>query len=297
MDGELPCNTTPVECRQAFWDVYDGTYQGDAAGSLILDVDILGGVVGTVTLVGGTSTALQGQVNEFGKLVATTEDGTEYTGQFTSDKRDAGTWTAADGTNGTFEAASMSATGPASTSPAASDSSPPSMGSVMSAEVLAAATDACEALQSCEGVDPPDCSTLTEASLLPAECSAFELAVYTCQGDAGCDFATACDAEAEAAFNCLLGEPEPGAEPGEPDPGTGFEATGNSTYDEAILTCSACLPEATACHDASVCLEYAECSTACTTVPCLQRCLTLYEEGYNLWLASMDCTSLNCPQD
>lgn len=296
-EGELACNKTPVECRTAFADQYEGTYEGDATGRVMLDIDVLGGIVGTATLVEGGSTALMGKVNEFGQVDIQAEDGTEFTGQFSEDKQLVGSWTRDDGTKGTFEAVSTTAPPPDSSGDPTGDTGGSEPPGSSSADLAEASKEACRQLQGCEGVDEIDCDT-AEGPL--AGCESVAGPFYQCEIDAGCAFMTECEDEALAYINCLIGVPAPTEEPADPgasDPGTAYEPTGNPTYDEATITCSACAAEASACHDDPVCWDYAECSSGCTEVPCLQRCLTLYEAGYELWLASVDCRDINCPAE
>lgn len=307
-DGALECKTTPVECREAFADNYAGTYMGDAAGSVIVDIDVLGGIVGTATLVEGGSVALDGKVNEYGKVEITAEDGTTFEGQFSKDKQLTGTWKRTDGSKGTFSVVSTTApvptpgnSGPA-TSPNGTAGSPspsqPSGTEPDDATLLAAAKTACMKIHGCEGAQQQDCTMLGDADLPPEGCRAQGLAVYECEAEAGCASGSACADQFNAALDCLIGgAASPMPTPAGPDPGTGFETTGTERYDEVVAnTCSACKPEATACHDDDECLQYADCEASCADVPCLQRCLSRYDAGYQLWLAAADCRDQKCPQ-
>ncbi len=46
-EGALPCDQSAAECRAKFADTYQGSYTGDAAGSLILSADRVRAIVGT----------------------------------------------------------------------------------------------------------------------------------------------------------------------------------------------------------------------------------------------------------
>lgn len=281
--GDLPCDTTPVECRAAFRDVYEGTYAGAVSGRLILDIDMNGGIVGTVTAANNQSAALFGRVNEFGRVEFTSDDDTIWVGQFTADHRFAGTWAAADGKEGTFQGR-RTAADPEPADPADDPADP------ADDPFFAAARAACRAVEHCEGVTA-NCDQVTDEDLaaVPIGCRDATLSLYACQEAAACEFQTACLTEFDEALDCLtFGPSEP------PDPGTSFDRTGNRIFDQATVTCSACLPEASACHEADACFDYAECVISCESVACLQRCLILYDEGHDLWLAAVDCSSLKC---
>jgi hypothetical protein len=45
--GALPCTGLAIDCRMAFADTYNGTYQGSATGTFTLHVDVLGGIQGS----------------------------------------------------------------------------------------------------------------------------------------------------------------------------------------------------------------------------------------------------------
>ncbi len=102
-EGALPCNQSPAECRANLADTYQGAYTGDAAGSLILDVDGSGDVVGTATSGDGSSSAIFGSVNQFGKITGEADDGTRFVGQIDASGRVTGTWEGPAG-SGTFAA-------------------------------------------------------------------------------------------------------------------------------------------------------------------------------------------------
>jgi hypothetical protein len=102
-EGALPCNQSAAECRANLADTYQGTYTGDAAGSLILSADESGDVVGTATSGDGTSFAIFGSVNQFGKITGDADDGTHFEGQIDTSGRITGTWSGPAG-SGTFVA-------------------------------------------------------------------------------------------------------------------------------------------------------------------------------------------------
>jgi hypothetical protein len=99
--GALPCDSTPSECKAAFADDYEGVYTGDASGRVIFTVDPDGTLYGTATTDAG-SEALDGTVNQFGRIQGTASDGTKYDGQFDGNNGFSGTWTSPEGNTGTF---------------------------------------------------------------------------------------------------------------------------------------------------------------------------------------------------
>jgi hypothetical protein len=231
-EGALSCDTTPVECRTAFADAYEGVYAGPSTGRVILDIDVLGGIVGTVTKVDGSSVAVMGKVDEFGQVTFKTDDGTEWTGQFTKDQQLTGTFTTSDAMNGTFVAASttpaLGPPGPTGSSTAAepsvdtggdtgSDTPAPPVsapsGTIDGPALLAKAKLACAATEACPDFGS-DCATLEEqgeAGLGPVECRNLEAALYDCMVTNKCDSQTACNAQVSPLITCTFGGEAAGA--------------------------------------------------------------------------------------
>jgi hypothetical protein len=207
-EGALACDKAPVACRETFADNYEGTYAGSKTGRVILDIDALGGIVGTATKMDGTSVAMFGEVDEFGQLTLSDDDGTEWRGQFTQERQLSGTWAGTDDSNGTFVAAST--TRSAATSTDDSTPSPPTQqpsGDVSASAAAAAALSACEATRECEGMTA-NCAEIEaagESATAPPECRAAELSLYDCMVENGCNSEVACNALFLATFDCTLG--------------------------------------------------------------------------------------------
>lgn len=214
-DGALPCNQSPAECRANLADTYQGAYTGDAAGSLILDADESGDVVGTATSGDGSSFAIFGSVNQFGKITGEADDGTRFVGQIDASGRVTGTWEGPAG-SGTFAAVGTkpvtippgnSGTGGSGSGGASSASGGSSSGGnslandprfTPSVDVICAATAKC-------GDDPAECrdSLLLIRELIDTECIDELNAFMTCAVNSGqCDVASECQVAYDALNAC-----------------------------------------------------------------------------------------------
>lgn len=181
-------------------------------------------------------------MNEFGKLEFSSAEGAVFTGQFNADHSFSGTWKGTPGT-GTFSGGVGGPSGNGGTGGG---------GNAVGGNLLTEARSACQATLACDGA-PANCSMVEAA---PPGCENLELQLYQCVRTAKCTFKTACQAQTDALVQCVLFGTQP-------DPGTGYMASGNDTSDEATVLCEACKPEATACHDLPECWEYAVCAEAC----------------------------------
>jgi len=221
-EGALACNQSAAECRASFADTYQGAYTGDASGSLILSADESGDVVGTVTHSDGSSSAIFGDVNQFGKITGETDDGTRFVGQIDENGRVTGTWEGPGG-KGTFAATGSTASvpGPSGTGGSGSGSGGASFGGSPSVPQGGSSTgnpfendprftpsiDAvCTATAKC-GDDPLECAELMlEIRELTALAGCIEElnAFFTCAVASGqCDVSVVCAAEDDAFAVCL----------------------------------------------------------------------------------------------
>lgn len=275
-NGGLPCEGLAIDCRLAFSGDYTGTFEGADAGTLTFYVNVIGGIDGIAK--GGKlgSPAISGQVNEFGKIEFSTADGADFTGQFKADHSFTGTWKGAPGA-GTFTGGVAGSTGGGGSGGGSGGSS--------SGSLLAEARSACEATLDCEGA-PPDCSTVETG---PPGCETTERGLYQCVKSAGCAFMTVCQVQTDALLQCVLFGSQP-------DPGTGYMASGNETYDEATVICAACQAEATACHDLPACWDYAVCAEACpaSDTYCVDNCWDAHPAGHDAWFDAVWCESNKC---
>jgi hypothetical protein len=211
--GTLACNQPATECRAGFADTYEGTYTGDASGRVILDVDVLGGIVGTATKADGSSVAIFGQVNEFGKITAEADDGTQFVGQFEADGSFTGTWTGPNGSDGTFSGTSTTpTTGTGGRSGAGGASSGGSAGGSTSTDPLATdprfipSLDAiCDAIVAC-GQDRKECEeqvVLLRGGAAQAGCIDELNAFFACAVGAGtCDASVQCQGVFDSLMTC-----------------------------------------------------------------------------------------------
>ena len=272
--GGLPCEGLSLDCRLAFSGDYSGTYEGIDTGTLTFSVDVIGGINGRLKGSELGASVITGQVNEFGKIEFSTADGTDFVGQFKADHSFSGTWKGAPG-GGTFKGGEAGATGGGGSGG----------GGSLPDGLLAEARSACEATLTCQGA-PPDCSTVKAA---PPGCEAVEHTLYACVKTAGCSFTTACQTQTDALVQCVLFGTQP-------EPGTGYEPSGNDTYDEATVICAACQAEATACHDLPDCWDYAVCAEACPSADtyCVDRCWDAHPTGHDAWFDAQWCESNKC---
>ncbi len=284
--GGLPCEGPAVDCRLAFSGDYAGRFDGADTGTLMLYVNVIGGIDGAAQGKELGSPAITGQVNEFGKIEFSTTDGAHFTGQFKVDHSFSGTWKGAPG-SGTFEGGVIGQTGGGGSG----GGSNPGGGGSSSGTLLAEARAACEATLQCESA-PPDCSAVEVA---PPGCETKEHALYQCAKGAQCTFMTTCKSQQDSLIQCLLNGSQPDPDP-DPDPGTGYQPSGNKTYDQATVICSACQPQATACHDSPDCWDYAMCADACPVgdTTCDDNCWDANPSGRDLWFDAVWCKTNEC---
>lgn len=226
--GDLPCAGSESACRAAFEDSYEGAYTGDATGRVIFTVDSEGNAFGTATKGDGGSEGLLGEVDAHGRLELTGSDGTTFVGQLDEGHRFTGTWTASDGSSGTFAGAGTDTsspggsggtsstggsagstggrTGSGGASTGGSSSTGGSQGDVLSDPRFQPGTaEICAASAAC-GDDPAAClpalaDLRTEA--IAAGCVAQVNALFACLVDTGgCDAGEACPAQLTALFEC-----------------------------------------------------------------------------------------------
>ena len=282
--GALPCTGLAIDCRAAFSDSYNGTYQGTESGTFTLNVDILGGIQGS-----GPGITITGQVDEFGRVTFTTNDGKSFTGQFGSDHHSiTGSWKSSSG-SGTFSAQSTTApTGTGGTGNGGAGSGP------TASAVVAAMGQACQKEVTCAMVDASLCSTITSTSQpdLPQPCWDKELAFYRCVIDTACASIQAqCASASTAADACATANP---SYPTNPDFNPAL--TGIKSFDDIVHLCTQCTAEARACYNSADCKAYAVCVDACPAndFTCGDNCSTTHADGFNVYSVAATCQFSNC---
>ena len=285
--GALPCTGLALDCRMAFSDTYNGTYQGTSSGTFTLNVDVLGGIQGS----GVGISSITGQVDEFGRVTFTTDNGMTFTGQFNADRHSiTGTWKSSSG-SGTFSAQSATvATGTGGTGAGTGGT-----GSGPSATtVVTAAAQACQKMVTCSLASATDCPTVTSTTQpdLPQACWDKELATYQCVIDTACtSIQTGCQAAYTAADTCAANNP---SYPNNPD--FNPPLTGIKSFDDIVHLCTQCTTEAKACYNSADCKAYAQCVDACPAndFNCGDDCSTTHADGYMVYSDAATCQFSNC---
>lgn len=285
--GALPCTGLALDCRMAFSDTYDGTYQGSSSGTFTLQVDVLGGVQGS----GPGIASITGQVDEFGRITFTFDDGTTFTGQFKTDRHSiSGTWKSNSG-SGTFVAQSATValgTGGTGAGTGGTGSGP------SASTVVTAAAQACQKTVTCGLLSASDCPAVdgTTQPDLAQPCWDEELALYQCIIAAACtSIQSSCLSAADAAETCAANNP---SYPNNPD--FNPPLTGIRTFDDIVHLCTQCTAEAQACYDSADCKAYSVCVDACPSgnFSCGDDCSTTHSDGFYTYSAAATCQFSYC---
>lgn len=282
--GALPCTGLTIDCRAAFADTYSGSYAGSESNTFSINVDILGGIQGS-----GPGITITGQVDEFGRVTFTTDDGKTFTGQFSSDRHGmSGTWKSSSG-SGTWSAQSTTApTGTGGTGAGGTGSGP------SASTVVNTAAQACQKAVTCGTLTAADCPTVNSTTQpdYPQPCWAEELAIYQCINDTACaSIPATCGAKVTAADSCAVNNP---TYPNNPD--FNPPITGIRTFDDTVHLCTACTAEAQACYNSADCKAYSVCVDACPTgdFTCGDNCSTTHPDGFMVSSEAATCQFSNC---